>query len=76
MSIEQTRNWIAKHKRKIDAQERWDGALEDTRVCAAEAARLTGVSGLERATAYYNCRARKTLAQNPTHRGLFNVRAQ
>lgn len=75
MSIEQTRNWIAKHKRKVDAQERWDGALEDTRTCAAEAARASG-GGLARATAYYNCRARKTLAQNPTHRGLFNVRAQ
>ena len=72
MSIAATRSWIQAHKRKVDAQERWDGALEDTRVCAAEASRMQG-TGMERATAYYNCRARKTLTQNPTHRGLFNV---
>ena len=28
MSIEQTRNWIAKHKRKVDAQERWTVRLK------------------------------------------------
>lgn len=70
MSIEATRRWIAAHKRKKDAVERWDGALEDTRICAAEANRTAG-TGIARLTAYYNCRSGKTLAELPTHRGLF-----
>lgn len=69
MSIEATRKWIREHKRKVDAQERWDGALEDTRVCAAEADRTPG-GGLARATAYYNCRSGKKV----TKTGLFVVK--
>ena len=66
MSIQATREWIATHKRKDDAVARWDGALEDTRVCAAEARRMVG-DGFARATAYYNCRNGKKL----TITGLF-----
>lgn len=64
MSIAATRQWIAEHKRKDDAVARWDGALEDTRVCAAEANRQ---SGFQAANTYYNCRKGKTL----TKLGLF-----
>lgn len=70
MSIEATRQWITAHKRKKDAVERWDGALEDTRVCAAEANRMAG-TGFARLNTYYNCRRGKTLTELPTHRGLF-----
>jgi len=70
VSIAATRAWIAAHKRKDDAVARWDGALEDTRVCAAAAARVSG-DGFARANAYYNCRTGKTIARLPTHIGLF-----
>lgn len=66
MSIAATREWIESHKRKDDAVARWDGALEDTRVCAAEARRIAG-DGFARATAFYNCRKGKLL----TKLGLF-----
>jgi hypothetical protein len=64
MSIEATRQWIQAHKRKEDAVARWNGALEDTRVCAAEASRQSGFAA---ANAYYNCRNGKKL----TKLGLF-----
>ena len=70
MSIEGTRRWIAAHKRKDDAVARWDGALEDSRVCAAVANRVPG-NGFDRASAYYDCRTGKTIASLPTHIGLF-----
>jgi hypothetical protein len=66
MSIEATRQWIAEHKRKVDANARWDGALEDTRVCAAQASKQSGFAA---ANTYYNCRKGKKL----TVLGLFNV---
>ena len=67
MSIAETRQWIANNKRKADAVARWDGALEDTRVCAAEASRAG--SGFVAANVYYNCRKGKKLHLT----GLFNV---
>lgn len=69
MSIQAAREWITKNKRKDNALARWDGALEDTRICAAEAARTVG-SGMARATAYYNCRNGKKV----TKEGLFVYR--
>lgn len=66
MSIQETRQWIQAHKRKEDAVARWDGALEDTRICASEANKLSGFAA---ATQYYNCRNGKKL----TKLGLFNA---
>ena len=67
MSVAATRAWIEAHKRQVDAVARWDGALEQTRVCAAEAARAAG-DGFARANIYYNCRKGKL-----TPPGLFGL---
>jgi hypothetical protein len=66
MSIAEARAWITQHKRKYNALAMWDGALEDTRICAAEAKRY---SGFEAANAYYNCRSGKKV----TRQGLFVI---
>lgn len=59
MSVSATQNWIAQHKRKDNAVERWNAALADTKSCAQSVANM---SGFEAATAYYNCRKGKKVA--------------
>ena len=68
MSIQATRDLIRIHKRKPNAEAMWDGALEQTRVCAAAAAKLSGFAA---ANAYLACRTGKYAIEK---QGLFTVK--
>lgn len=59
MSVAETQAWIAAHKRKGDAVDRWNKALADTKSCAESA---KDQSGFAAATAYYNCRKGKKVS--------------
>lgn len=56
MSVAETQAWIASHKRKDNAVDRWNQALQDTKACASSVASMSGFAA---ATAYYQCRKGK-----------------